>query len=55
MNSSDMCFARQIDYNHPALGDGCFGDGCVVAFGYDLVGDDYDGFNELVPDDDPME
>ena len=27
-----------VDYNHPALG-GCFGDGCVVSFGTDLVGD----------------
>ncbi|KAI9170583.1 peptidase [Paramyrothecium foliicola] len=29
-----------IDYLHPALG-GCFGKGCKVEFGYDLVGDDY--------------
>ena len=29
-----------IDYDHPDLG-GCFGPGCRVAFGYDLVGDDY--------------
>ncbi len=43
-----------IDYDHPDLG-GCFGDGCRVAFGYDLVGDDYDaGSNPVpVPDDDP--
>ena len=27
-----------IDYHHPDLG-GCFGPGCRVAFGYDLVGD----------------
>lgn len=43
-----------VDYDHPDLG-GCFGDGCRVAFGYDLVGDDYDaGTNPLpVPDGDP--
>lgn len=42
-----------IDYDHPDLG-GCFGDGCRVAFGYDLVGDDYGtGDNPPVPDDDP--
>ncbi|KAH7323148.1 subtilisin-like serine protease PR1C [Stachybotrys elegans] len=40
-----------IDYNHPALG-GCFGEGCLVAYGYDLVGDDYDGENAF-PDSDP--
>jgi subtilisin family serine protease len=43
-----------IDYKHPALG-GCFGAGCHVAFGTDLVGDNYDGFNTPVPDDDPMD
>ncbi|KAI7850465.1 hypothetical protein BDC45DRAFT_401103, partial [Circinella umbellata] len=31
-----------IDYTHPALG-GCFGNGCRVAYGYDLVGDSYGG------------
>ena len=30
-----------IDYDHPDLG-GCFGRGCRVTSGYDLVGDDYD-------------
>ncbi|KFA78781.1 hypothetical protein S40288_08979 [Stachybotrys chartarum IBT 40288] len=40
-----------IDYHHPSLG-GCFGEGCLVAYGHDLVGDDYDGLN-LYPDDDP--
>ena len=29
-----------IDYDHPDLG-GCFGPGCRVARGYDLVGDAY--------------
>ncbi|KAH8738208.1 peptidase S8/S53 domain-containing protein [Ilyonectria robusta] len=43
-----------IDYKHPALG-GCFGDGCLVSFGTDLVGDDYNGYNEVNPDDDPMD
>jgi subtilisin family serine protease len=38
---------------HPSLG-GCFGPGCKVAFGYDLVGDKFltDG---AIPDDDPMD
>ncbi|KAF1830015.1 subtilisin-like protein [Decorospora gaudefroyi] len=43
-----------IDYNHPALG-GCFGSGCLVAYGADLVGDDYDGTNTPVPDFDPFD
>lgn len=29
-----------VDYRHPSLG-GCFGPGCKISFGYDLVGDDY--------------
>ena len=48
-----------IDYDHPDLG-GCFGEGCRVAFGYDLVGDDYNAdssapsYNPVPnPDDDP--
>ncbi|KAJ8128674.1 hypothetical protein O1611_g4961 [Lasiodiplodia mahajangana] len=43
-----------IDYTHPALG-GCFGSGCLVSYGTDIVGDDYDGFNTPVPDDDPYD
>ncbi|KAI0392210.1 subtilisin-like protein [Xylariaceae sp. FL0594] len=43
-----------IDYTHPALG-GCFGPGCLVAYGTDLVGDDYTGFNTPVPDADPYD
>ncbi|KHN97107.1 subtilisin-like serine protease PR1C [Metarhizium album ARSEF 1941] len=43
-----------IDYKHPALG-GCFGKGCLVAFGTDLVGDAYDGSNTPYPDSDPMD
>ena len=42
-----------IDYRHPALGGG-FGPGFKVAGGYDLSGDDYDGSNDPVPDDDPL-
>jgi minor extracellular serine protease Vpr len=45
-----------IDYNHPDLG-GCFGPGCRVELGYDLVGDAFD--NDVVttptPDPDPMD
>ncbi|KAH7176825.1 peptidase S8/S53 domain-containing protein [Dactylonectria macrodidyma] len=43
-----------IDYEHPALG-GCFGPDCLVAFGTDFVGDNYDGYNQVYPDDDPMD
>jgi minor extracellular serine protease Vpr len=41
-----------IDYDHPDLG-GCFGPGCRVAYGYDLVGDAFTGANDPVADDDP--
>jgi subtilisin family serine protease len=37
-----------IDYTHPALG-GCFGPGCKVIGGTDLVGDNYNGTNTPVP------
>ena len=45
-----------VDYRHPALG-GCFGAGCKVEFGYDLVGDDFDGSPSSVaqPDPDPQD
>ncbi|KAL2202340.1 subtilisin-like protein [Sarocladium strictum] len=43
-----------IDYLHPALG-GCFGGECLVTKGWDFVGDDYNGRNEPVPDDDPLD
>jgi subtilisin family serine protease len=43
-----------IDYLHPALGGG-FGDGYLVSYGYDLVGDNYTGYNTPVPDDDPYD
>lgn len=37
-----------VDFNHPALGQG-FGPGHKFAYGYDLVGDGYDGTNTPVP------
>ncbi|KAH7310748.1 peptidase S8/S53 domain-containing protein [Stachybotrys elegans] len=43
-----------IDYEHPLLG-GCFGEGCLIESGYDLVGDNYNGTNQPVPDADPMD
>ncbi|KAJ3209791.1 hypothetical protein HDU82_000101 [Entophlyctis luteolus] len=44
-----------VYYLHPALG-GCFGPGCKVAFGYDLVGDNYGAANSTtVPDSDPLD
>ncbi|KAF9940621.1 hypothetical protein BGZ67_007259 [Mortierella alpina] len=56
-----------IDYRHPAFAspgkdEGCFGrhgkskgKSCRVAYGWDFVGDDYDGYNQPNPDDDPMD
>ena len=45
-----------VDYMHPALGGG-FGKGYPVAYGYDLVGDDFHSgeFLNSVPDDDPID
>ncbi|CAB5101300.1 unnamed protein product [Rhizophagus irregularis] len=44
-----------IDHKHKALG-GCFkGEGCKVQFGFDFVGDDFNGSNEPKPDDDPLD
>ncbi|TFB06704.1 hypothetical protein CCMA1212_000331 [Trichoderma ghanense] len=47
-----------IDYTHQALG-GCFGPGCKIAGGYDLVGTDWNSHNEKRfpkdPDQDPMD
>ncbi|KAF9050468.1 peptidase [Panaeolus papilionaceus] len=43
-----------IDYTHPALG-GAFGPGHKIIGGHDFVGDDYNGNNEAVPDDDPID
>ncbi|PHH90041.1 hypothetical protein CDD83_4667 [Cordyceps sp. RAO-2017] len=44
-----------VDYTHPALGGGCFGPGCLVARGYDFVGDAFDGSNTPHQDEDPMD
>ncbi|EFQ35996.1 subtilase [Colletotrichum graminicola] len=43
-----------VDYTHPALG-GCFGPGCLVEYGYDFVGDAFNGSNVPEPDGDPMD
>lgn len=46
-----------VDYKHEALG-GCLGKGCKVAYGYDLVGDDYNAEipgSTPKPDDDPLD
>ncbi|KAJ4855603.1 subtilase family domain-containing protein [Trichoderma breve] len=42
-----------VDYRHPALGGG-FGPGHKIAFGYDFVGDNYDGTNTPMPSPDPL-
>ena len=42
-----------VDYTHPSLGGG-FGPGHKISFGTDLVGDDYNGWTDPAPDDDPM-
>jgi len=41
-----------VDYEHSDLG-ACFGEGCRVTSGYDLVGDRFDGSNTPLPDQDP--
>ncbi|PSS03385.1 peptidase S8/S53 domain-containing protein [Coniella lustricola] len=43
-----------VDWKHPALG-GCFGEGCLVAYGFDLVGDEWDGLNIPKPDGNPYD
>ncbi|KAL7932468.1 subtilisin-like protein [Trichoderma chlorosporum] len=47
-----------VDYTHKALG-GCFGPGCKIAGGYDLVGTNWNSHNEKrypkIPDQDPMD
>ncbi|RMJ16033.1 hypothetical protein CDV36_004273 [Fusarium kuroshium] len=43
-----------VDYTHPALG-GCFGKGCLIAYGRDLVGDNYLPPGKPEPDDDPYD
>ncbi|KAG6061713.1 hypothetical protein E4U17_000053 [Claviceps sp. LM77 group G4] len=44
-----------IDWTHPALGNGCFGKGCLVSFGTDLVGDDFTGHNKPIPGNKPLD
>ncbi|MBT9260102.1 MAG: S8 family serine peptidase [Clostridiales bacterium] len=43
-----------VDYLHPDLGGG-FGPGYRVAYGWDFVGDAFDGSNQPVPGPDPMD
>ena len=44
-----------IDYKHPALG-GCFGEGCLVSYGWDMTGDEWAGGPEgPTPDADPYD
>ncbi|KAF4868748.1 Minor extracellular protease vpr [Colletotrichum siamense] len=43
-----------VDYTHPALG-GCFGEGCIVGYGWDLTGDNYFPPNSPEPDADPYD
>ncbi|KAJ0280160.1 hypothetical protein COL940_006412 [Colletotrichum noveboracense] len=43
-----------VDYTHPALG-GCFGEGCLVNYGWDLTGDNYFPPNSPEPDADPYD
>ncbi|KAI8646633.1 peptidase S8/S53 domain-containing protein [Parasitella parasitica] len=44
-----------VDYTHPALG-GCFGNGCKIAYGYDLVGNNYNGSsNSIIESNDPID
>jgi hypothetical protein len=51
----DFFSRKGVDYTHPALG-GCFGKGCKVAYGYDLVGNDFDGsLNSIKPSHDPID
>ncbi|KAM0256811.1 hypothetical protein ACHAQJ_004763 [Trichoderma viride] len=37
-----------VDFNHPVLG-GCFGEGCIIGYGMDLIGDAFNGTNTPVP------
>lgn len=43
-----------VDYKHPDLG-GCFGPGCLISFGYDLVGDAFNGSDNPIPGPDPSD
>ncbi|RYP55446.1 hypothetical protein DL769_010169 [Monosporascus sp. CRB-8-3] len=42
-----------VDYRHPSFGSG-FGPGYKIAFRTDLLGGDYDSYNDPVPDDAPI-
>ncbi|KAJ1977456.1 hypothetical protein H4R35_002294 [Dimargaris xerosporica] len=44
-----------IDHRHRAFGSCYKTPGCRVAYGYDFVGDDFDGISEPQPDDDPLD
>ncbi|KAG0244230.1 hypothetical protein BGX31_009626 [Mortierella sp. GBA43] len=49
-----------LDYKHPAFAvpgakEGCFGKGCRVQYGYDFVGDAFDGSKGRKEDKDPMD
>ncbi|KAJ1650622.1 hypothetical protein IWQ61_008623 [Dispira simplex] len=44
-----------IDYNHPAFGSCYKTPGCRIQYGYDFVGDNYNGKNTPEPDDDPLD
>ncbi|KAF0315725.1 subtilisin-like serine protease pr1c [Colletotrichum asianum] len=43
-----------VDYTHPALG-GCFGERCLVSYGWDLTGDNYFPPSSPEPDADPYD
>lgn len=50
-----MILLLGVDYTLPALG-GCYGKGCKVAYGYDLVGNDFDGTpGSIKESDDPID
>ncbi|KAJ1919861.1 hypothetical protein IWQ60_007134 [Tieghemiomyces parasiticus] len=42
-----------LDYNHPAFGNCYKTSGCRIQYGYDFVGDNFNGYNQPQPDDDP--
>ncbi|KAJ1985271.1 hypothetical protein H4R34_000091 [Dimargaris verticillata] len=44
-----------IDYRHKAFGSCYKTPGCRVAYGYDFVGDNFDGKSAPQPDDDPLD
>lgn len=43
-----------VDYTHPALG-GCFGKDCLIEYGYDVVGNEWNGMDAPNPDGDPFD